>query len=72
MALQSLPEELCDAIIAGLVQRGCLDFVNLGLFAHSCSVVRLSGREIGSEARAWLRTLSQFRWFATSSHWPAY
>ena len=58
---QSLPEEICNAIVAGLIQRGCLDFVNLGLFAYSCSEIHLSGRDIGSEARAWLRTLSQFR-----------
>ena len=61
MAMQSLPEDICDAILAGLVRRGGVDFVNLGLFAHSCSGVHLSGREVGNEARGWLRTLSQFR-----------
>ncbi len=61
MAMQSLPEEICDAILAGLLRRGCVDFVSLGLFAHSCSAVHLSGRDIGGDARAWLRTLSHFR-----------
>ena len=58
---QTLPEHIANALLAGLSRRGQIDFVNLGLFSHTSSAVHISGREIGSEARAWLHAISRFR-----------